>query len=176
MCAATLNDNGAITYPATHPLVIAVGATDQTDERHSPDSPDGENWGSNYGPEISVFAPGVLIPTTDIRGAAGYNKDGGGGKWGGVRYPNFGDAHGDYVTVFNGTSAATAHVSGLAALLLSAYPNLTNVDVRRIIERTADKTGTTPYVQTPGYYNGTWNQYLGYGRINVRKALNQATS
>lgn len=175
MAAATHNyDSGSITYPATHPLVIAVGASDQVDDRKSPASPDGETWGSNFGPEISVVAPGVLVPTTDQQGADGYNVDGSGGSWAGVNYPSFGDAAGDYVTVFDGTSAATPHVAGLAALLLSAYPSLTNAEVRRIIERTADKTGTTAYAETAGYDSGTWNQNMGYGRISVRKALDLA--
>ena len=144
------------------------------DDRKSPASPDGETWGSNFGPEISVVAPGVLVPTTDRQGADGYNVDGSGGTWAGVVYPSFGDAAGDYVTVFDGTSAATPHVAGLAALLLSEYPGLTNAEVRRIIERTADKTGTTAYVETAGYDSGTWNQNMGYGRISVRKALDLA--
>lgn len=175
MCAATHNfDSGSITYPATNALVMGVGATDQLDERKSPTSPDLEQWGSNFGPEISVAAPGVLVPTTDRQGADGYNVDGSGGMWAGVNYPSFGDAAGDYVTVFDGTSAATPHVAGLAALLLSAYPALTNTEVRTIIERTADKTGATAYLETPGYDSGAWNQNLGYGRINVRNALDQA--
>jgi len=173
-CVATHNHNATITYPATNPLVMAVGASDQVDDRKSPASPDGEMWGSNFGPEISVVAPGVLVPTTDIQGAGGYNVNGSGGLWAGVNYGSFGDAAGDYVTVFDGTSAATPHVAGLAALLRSAYPALTNVQVRTIIERTADKAGTTAYAETIGYDSGTWNQNTGYGRINVRKALDQA--
>jgi len=44
MCAATHNYNAAITYPATNPLVMACGASDQVDNRKSPTSPDGEWW------------------------------------------------------------------------------------------------------------------------------------
>jgi subtilisin family serine protease len=172
MCVATHNYNGAITYPATNPLVLACGASDQADERKSPGSPDGECWGSNFGPRMSVVAPGVRIPTTDIQGAAGYNNNNGGPKPGPcVNYAVGGDAAGDYDFIFNGTSAATPHVAGLAALLISYRPTLTNVRVRNIIERTAAKVGSVPYVQTPAHPNGRWNQEMGYGRINARRAL-----
>lgn len=156
LVAATHNHNTAngITYPATHPLVIAVGASDQADNRKSPSSPDGEPWGSNYGPQISVVAPGVLCPAPDRVGSAGYSSN-------------------DYTMTFNGTSAATPHVAGLAALLLSRRPSLSNVDVRDIIEQTAAKVGTVGYATRSGYRNGTWNNQMGYGRIDVVAALGQ---
>lgn len=160
MAVATHNYNSAITYPATHPDVLAVGASDEIDNRKSPSSPDMENWGSNFGPEISVVAPGVHIPTIDRQGSAGYNPSGG--------------TAGDYILTFNGTSSATPHVAGLAALLRSLYPMLTNVQVRNLIERSAAKVGSVAYADTAGRANGSWNQEMGYGRIDVFRALDAA--
>jgi subtilisin family serine protease len=148
MCAGTGNNNGGpVLYPANHPRVIAVGATDSTDERAS---------FSAFGPRISVVAPGEGVTTTTVVGA--------------------GESGGDYMADFWGTSAATAHVSGLAALLLSLKPSLSSIDVRNIIEVTADKVGSVPYESDPfgAHPNGTWNAQMGYGRINVHRALSRA--
>jgi hypothetical protein len=73
--AATGNDNSStISYPARNSNVIAVGAVSSCGQRKSPTSCDTETaWGSNYGTALAIVAPGVLIPTTDIRGNGGFN-------------------------------------------------------------------------------------------------------
>jgi subtilisin family serine protease len=88
-----------------------------------------------------------------------------------------GEAGGDYAADFIGTSAPTAHVSGLAALLLSLRPSPSSNDVRNIIEVTADKVGSVPYESDPfrgAHPHGSWNAQMGYGRINVHRALSRA--
>lgn len=144
---ATGNNNGAVNFPATIPNVLAVGASNPWDVRKSPTSKDGESWwGSNYGKEVSLVAPGVQIATTDIKGARGYNKTG------------------DYVTNFNGTSSATPHVAAAAALVLSIKPALTEKEVRAILLSSTD--AITP--------NGKRNNEVGNGRLNVFRAIRLA--
>jgi uncharacterized repeat protein (TIGR01451 family) len=75
--------------------------------------------------------------------------------------------NGSYV-LMSGTSMATPHAAGLAALIWSANPALTNAQVTYILTSTAEKVGPSAYDA-----NG-WNQYLGYGRINAAAATSAA--
>ncbi len=111
-------------------------------------------WGACYGPDVDVVAPCLEIPTTDRLGGDGYDA-------------------GDYVGRFNGTSSATPHVAGLAALLFSLRPELTNVEVRRLIESTCDKISPAlyTYANVGSKPTGTWNEEVGYGRVNAERAL-----
>ena len=177
LVAASGNSNsGMINYPATNPHVMAVGASDRIDQRKSPASPDGEGWGSQFGPQQSVMAPGVQCwAANNTNGGPSFNNNNGGPiTVAGVNYPSSGTSDGKYFALMNGTSAATPHVAGLAGLLFSAYPGLTNAQVRNIIEQTADKTGGYAYANDGVHNNGTWNQEPGYGRINVFRALDYA--
>jgi subtilisin family serine protease len=176
VCAATGNaDLNVIGYPARHPLVMACGATNREDTRvhmHSRTNDhiniSSSHWGSNYGiisyngqtTGVSVMAPGIDIPTTDITDTDGFNMASG--------------MAGDYALDFWGTSAATPHVAGLAALLFSKFsPRITGADVRRIIEQTADKVSVT-YSNNVNFPHAKYHNKMGYGRINVLTALQKA--
>ncbi len=96
---------------------------------------DDDLWASfsDYGPEVDVAAPGVDVYSTYAIDSYGY---------------------------LDGTSMATPHVAGLAALVWSVNPNLTNDEVRGIIEDSADDLGTLGR-----------DDYFGEGRINAYQAL-----
>jgi subtilisin family serine protease len=116
-------NDGTVEYPATLPNVIAVGMTDQNDNRIS---------GSGSGAELDVMAPGWVC-ATDIMGSAG-------------------KVSGDYiVNDFKWTSAAAPHVSGLAGLILSVDNSLTEQQVRAIIQYTADDKGSEGWDQDYGW-------------------------
>jgi subtilisin family serine protease len=147
--AAAGNQGGAILYPAAYPEVIAVGATDCNDARWSY---------SNYGPELNLMAPsgcdgewcGSFAPlwTTDLTGPQGnsiFNDD-----------PNLLD----YAQYGGGTSVSCPIAAGVAALILSVEPNLTNIEVQLILERSARDLGE------PGR-----DDYYGWGRVDARAAL-----
>ncbi len=62
ICAASGNDNfWEVSWPAAYPGAIAVGASDEYDHRV-----DNSGWGSNYGPGLSLVAPGIHVATTSF--------------------------------------------------------------------------------------------------------------
>ncbi|MDE6480928.1 MAG: hypothetical protein K2L45_11755 [Muribaculaceae bacterium] len=64
--------------------------------------------------------------------------------------------------------------AAVAALILSINPDLTNIEVNDIIEKTARKVGNYSYGYTNGRTNGTWNCYMGYGLIDATAAVKAA--
>ena len=126
--AAGNGDVRGLIYPArlssAIPGFLAVGASNEWDQRKSKTSLDGESWwGSNWGPELDCVAPGVHVYTTDITGTAGYGS-------------------GNYVPNFNGTSSATPHAAGVAALVISVDPELRSWEVEEIIKLSAKGAGS----------------------------------
>jgi hypothetical protein len=140
-------------YPATYDEVIAVGGLnpDTADAAAQgalePQTPVATDFAvraaySDYGPHIDLVAP-TQVPTTDYGG--GYSRN------------------------WSGTSAATPHVAGVAALVKAARPSLTPVQIRQLLIGTADDLS--------GAQNGGkagWDQYTGYGRVNAFEAVTAA--
>lgn len=165
---ASGNENNTnIRYPGnSNPDILVVGAISNCGERKSYTSCDGESWwGSNYGSELDAVAPGVFIPTTDRQGDNGYNYNGMTDDY----------SNRDYTEWFNGTSSACPHVAGIAALILSVNPNLTQKQVSDIIESTTQKIGGYNYQTTSGRPNGAWNNEMGYGLVNAYAAVQAAS-
>ncbi len=69
---------------------------------------------------------------------------------------------GDDYTMLSGTSMATPHVSGVAALLWSLAPNASAADLKRAIETTTRDLGK------PGY-----DMFYGYGLVDAFAAAKQ---
>jgi subtilisin family serine protease len=140
------NDQARLDFPGTLSNVLTVGASNEWDERKTKRTRDGEDWwGSNFGPELDLVAPGVHIRSTDIAGSRGYT--------GGL-----------YVDDFNGTSSAAPHVAAVAALMLSVNPKLEERRVRELLQQTCD----------PLDGQKKRSAQVGHGRLNAYLAVRAA--
>ena len=147
--AAAGNDNSSLPhYPSSYnDYVISVGATDYTKSRAPY---------SNYGPDIDVVAPG---------GDTGEDANGD-GYVDGVLQNTFSNTLNNFGYYFyQGTSMASPHVSGVAALLISSGKASTPGAIRQALESTAQDLGVT----------GRDDQF-GYGLINAFLALSATTT
>lgn len=121
-------------YPAALWDVITVAASDPNDNLAD---------FSNFGSKIDVAAPGVDILSLQAAGTTLGTPAGSGGY-----------------TRLKGTSMATPHVSGLAALLLALHPEYSNEDVRQAIRASAQ-----------GVADGVIDLSFGYGHADAAQAL-----
>jgi subtilisin len=107
------SNSDTIGYPAKFDSVIAIGATDSSDNRAS---------FSSVGPSLELSAPGVSTLSTVPKGTCSMCDPSG------------------YRSA-NGTSMATPHVSGTVALILKAHPNKTNAEIRKMLQETVVDLG-----------------------------------
>ncbi|MBW4581526.1 MAG: S8 family serine peptidase [Tildeniella nuda ZEHNDER 1965/U140] len=111
-------------------------------------------------PQVRGALPGLGIVTTDRVGAAGYAPD-------------------NIAIDFGGTSSACPLVAGVAALVLSANPDLTATEVKQLLQQTADKIVDSNPDPQFGFRKGTYEaggrcDWFGYGKVNAAKAVQAA--
>lgn len=135
-----------ISYPAGFEHSISVGALQETTSQANPDEDMDTRlaYFSNYG-TVDVVAPGMRVNST-VCDCNSYD----------------GTYSGD---TFNGTSMATPHVAGVAALILEQYPTSTPDQVKHLLEATATDLGA------PGR-----DQLYGSGLVNAVAATNPIES
>ena len=141
VCSSGNDDLNTMHYPSAYEHALAVGGTDENDDRWVYDDPFfGDHYGSNYGAWLDVMAP-----ASNILGA--YTEE----DW------LFGLG---YYAIASGTSASSPYVSGIAALIWSKHPTWTNEQVFQQIIACCDNLGPAG-----------WDIETGYGRVNAEKAL-----
>lgn len=131
------------TYQGGMSAVVTVGATDSNDGIASFSSRGPVDWWSDYSDSSPLIDPDISGPGVDVVST----------QW-----------TGGYTTM-SGTSMATPHLAGVAALILSANPNLTVAQMDSIIEMTSLDLGSS----------GKDNTY-GAGRVDAYQAVLAAAS
>ncbi len=145
VAAAGNDETDKVSYPAAYEKCIAVGATTISGDLAPY---------SNYGQALDIVAPGGYYYKDDNDVTQGY------GIVQVTFNPNTRDTSDFGYWGFTGTSMATPHVSGIAALLISS--GITGPDnVREAIQN------TTQDINSPG-----WDLYTGYGIVDAYAALN----
>jgi subtilisin family serine protease len=151
---------------AAHPAVIAVSASTSQNRKAAY---------SNWGKEISLCAPSnnfhPLDPQLRLPGRSIWTSDN--------HHEGGGYSAGRYTGAFGGTSSATPLVAGIAALVRSANPELTAVEVRQILQETTDKItdGNADVIlgHCKGNYDGNGHcEWFGYGKVNAARAVQRA--
>ena len=149
-----------------HPDVVAVSASTSLNKKAAY---------SNWGKEISVTAPSNNWHPIDqqeyVPGRGIWTAD---NEASGTGFT----LNSKYTGDFGGTSSATPLVAGIAALCISANPDLTAKQVKKILEETTDKIEDKEPDMVLGNKKGTYkrghSEWFGYGKVNAAKAVKKA--
>lgn len=139
VCAAGNEETDAPSYPAAYTNCISVSATTLNDNLASY---------SNFGETIDIAAPGGEAVDSD---GDGYND---------MILQNTFSRRTEGYYFYQGTSMASPHVAGVAALVISADPTLSQFGVRNILENTAEDLG-----------DSGWDEDFGHGLVDAYEAL-----
>ncbi|WP_345972563.1 S8 family peptidase [Sulfurimonas diazotrophicus] len=170
---------------ANNPYVITVTATDKDGSYSSY---------ANFGANVLLAAPGgefgeqydavngAAIVTTDYTGYDyGFESTGFVETYRldpktnlPVYFDVPGNENGDYTNYMNGSSAAVPMVSGVAALMLSANPDLTYRDIRYILATTARKNDPGDGDWTTNGAGWHINHNYGFGLLDAAAAVAKA--
>ncbi|MBI2136577.1 S8 family serine peptidase [Candidatus Woesearchaeota archaeon] len=129
--------------PGTARKAITVGAVDKCDKIADFSSRGPVKWGGGILIKPDIVAPGVDICSS---------------QWGDAFTPRARQCIDDDHVAISGTSMATPHVSGVAALLLQAHPDWNPEQVKSALMTTAKDLGYEPNTQ-------------GAGRVDAVKVL-----
>lgn len=139
-CAAGNSSKNIINYPAGHPGCHAITAVDKNGELA---------WYSSHGESSEGAKVFLAAPGGDTRDGID------GGIWQDTIDPEDITKHGYFP--FQGTSMASPHVAGIAALVMSNLDHYDLSDIEKILANTAtDKADVNKY---------------GYGLVNAQKAV-----
>lgn len=124
--AAAGNDavNVSTTWPASYDGVISVGSVDAQEER---------SYFSNYGETLDVAAPGSDIISSIPKSIALQQSAQG--------YTVYGNEDTGYYISWSGTSMATPHAVGAAALYKAVNPGVTGADIGELMIQTCRDVG-----------------------------------
>ena len=163
------------------PYLVVVGALNADDEKASYSSTGSTIWVSAPAGQYGNSSP-ASITTDQIGTDRGYDQI----SRRGLALDSISNDNGNYISTFNGTSAAAPHTSGAVALLLEREPGLTWRDVKHIlassarvvqpdIQRERVTIGGIPVTlldaweeNSAGYH---YHNYFGFGAVDVDASL-----
>lgn len=159
-----VGDKG-IPSPASADLALTVAASyDQDTVKRGDDEIAGY---SNFGPrrddgddnEMDELKPEITAPGTDIMSTCAFAPTGANGC-----------SQNDQYIELDGTSMATPHISGVAALMLEAAPGLTPKQLDKAMTIAAERRGNATSPDISPDYNDHW----GFGLVDAYRGVQAA--